>query len=190
MESPTSLHSQAAKRVFRYLQGTIDFGIFYKKGEASKLIGFVDSNYTGDLDDRRSTLGSDIMNSGVVSRSSRKQQVVTLSTIEAEFIAATTSACQAIWLRRMLDELHFQQHDPMIIHCDNSSAIKLYKNLVLHRRSKYIDVRYHFLCDLSNEGTIKLVYCRSEDQIVDIMTKPLKFDAFEKLHDLLGMCSF
>jgi hypothetical protein len=191
MESPTSLHSQAAKRVFRYLQGTIDFGIHYKKGEASRLIGYADSNYAGDLDDRRSTSGSVfMMNSGAVSWSSRKQQVVTLSTTEAEFIAAATSACQAIWLRRILDDLHFQQHDPTIIHCDSSSAIKLSKNPVLHGRSKHIDVRYHFLRDLSNEGTIELVYCRSEDQIADIMTKALKLDAFEKLRNLLGMCSF
>jgi hypothetical protein len=131
-----------------------------------------------------------MMNSGAVSWSSRKQQVVTLSTIEAEFIAAATSACQAIWLRRILDDLHFQQHDPTIIHCDSSSAIKLSKNPVLHGRSKHIDVRYHFLRDLSNEGTIELVYCRSEDQIADIMTKALKLDAFEKLRNLLGMCSF
>ncbi|KAG5246836.1 Retrovirus-related polyprotein from transposon [Salix suchowensis] len=127
---------------------------------------------------------------GAVSWSSRKQQVVTLSTTEAEFIAAATSACQAIWLRRILDDLHFQQHDPTIIHCDSSSAIKLSKNPVLHGRSKHIDVRYHFLRDLSNEGTIELVYCRSEDQIADIMTKALKLDAFEKLRNLLGMCSF
>ena len=131
-----------------------------------------------------------MMNSGAVSWSSRKQQVVTLSTTEAEFIAAATSACQAIWLRRILDDLHFQQHDPTIIHCDSSSAIKLSKNPVLHGRSKHIDVRYHFLRDLSNEGTIELVYCRSEDQIADIMTKALKLDAFEKLRNLLGMCSF
>lgn len=109
MELPTNLHSQAAKRVFRYLQGTTDFGVFYKKGAVSRLIGFTDSNYAGDLNDRRSTSANVfMMSSGAVSWSSRKQQVVTLSTTEAEFIAAATSACQAIWMRRILEELHFQ----------------------------------------------------------------------------------
>lgn len=103
-----------------------------------------------------------------MSWSSRKQQLVTLSTTEVEFIVAATSACQAIWLRRILEELHFQQHEPIVIYCDNSSAIKLSKNPVLHGRSKHIDVRYHFLRDLTNEGTIDLVYYRSEDQVVDI----------------------
>ena len=131
-----------------------------------------------------------MMSSGAVSWSSRKQQVVTLSTTEAEFIAAATSACQAIWMRRILEELHFQQLEPTIIYCDISSAIKLSKNPVLHGRSKHIDVRYHFLRDLTNEGIIDLVYCRSEDQVADIMTKPLKLNAFEKLRGLLGVCSF
>lgn len=101
--------------------------------------------------------------SGAMSWSLRKQQVVTLSTTEAEFITAVTSACQAIWLRRILEELHFQEHEPTVIYCDNSSAIKLSKNLILHGRSKHIDVRYHFLRDLTNEGIIDLVYCRGED---------------------------
>jgi hypothetical protein len=131
-----------------------------------------------------------MMSSRVVSWSSRKQQVVTLSTTEAEFIAAATSACQAIWMRRILEELHFQQHEPTIIYCDNSSAIKLSKNQVLHGRSKHIDVRYHFLRDLMNKGIIDLVHYRSEDQVADIMTKPFKLNAFEKLCGLLGVCLF
>ena len=190
MELLTNLHSQAAKKVFRYLQGTTDFGVFYKKGEVSRLVGFTDSDYVGDLNDRSTSCSVFMMSSGIVSWSSRKQQVVTLYTTEAEFIVAATSACQAIWMRRILKELHFQQHEPTIIYCDNSSAIKLLKNLVLHGRSKHIDVRYHFLCDLTNEGIIDLVHCRSEDQVADIMTKPLKLNAFEKLRGLLGVCLF
>ncbi|KAJ6874187.1 hypothetical protein NC651_032883 [Populus alba x Populus x berolinensis] len=154
MELPTNLHSQAAKRVFRYLQGTTDFGVFYKKGADSRLLGFTDSDYAGDLNDRSTSGSVFMMSSGAVSWSSRKQQVVTLYTTEAEFIAAATSACQAIWMRRILEELHFQQLEPTIIYCDNSSTIKLSKNPVLHVRSKHIDVRYHFLRDLTNEGII------------------------------------
>ena len=101
--------SKSPKRVFRYLQGTTNFGVFDKKGEVSRLVGFTDSDYAGDLNDRRSTSGNVfMMSSRVVSWSSRKQQVVTLSTTEIEFIAAATSACQAIWMRRILEELHFQ----------------------------------------------------------------------------------
>ena len=73
--------------------------------------------------------------------------------------------------------------------CDNKLGTKLFKNPVLHRRSKHIDVKYYFLGDLSNDGTIKLVYCQSEDQVADIQTKPLKLATFVKLHGLLGVCS-
>ncbi|XP_059654249.1 secreted RxLR effector protein 161-like [Cornus florida] len=110
MESPSEMHLLAAKRIFRYLQGTIDFGLFYRKGEKSDLIGFTDSDYAGDQDDRKSTSGYAFMlGSGAVSWSSKKQPIVTLSTTEAEFVAATSCACQAIWLKKILEELHFKQ---------------------------------------------------------------------------------
>jgi len=174
MENLTEMHLLAAKRILRYLQGTRDFGLFYKKGEKLELFGFTDSDYAGDQDDRRSTSGYVFMlGTSVVSWSSKKQQIVTLSTIEVEFIVVIACACQAIWLRRILEELQFQQIKATTIFCDNNLAIKLSKNLVLHERSKHIDVRYYFLRDLSNDGTIKLIYCRSENQVADIQTKPL-----------------
>ena len=130
-----------------------------------------------------------MLGTGAVSWSSKKQQIVSLSTTEAEFIAATTCACQAIWLRRILEELQFNQVEATTVFCDNNLAIKLSKNPVLHRRSKHINVKYYFLGDLSNDGTIKLVYFRSKDQVANIQTKPLKLATFVKLHGLLGVCS-
>ena len=130
-----------------------------------------------------------MLGTGAVSWSSKKQQIISLSTTEAEFIAATTCACQAIWLRRILEELQFKQVEATTVFCDNNLATKLFKNPVLHRRSKHIDVKYYFLGDLSNDGTIKLVYCQSEDQVADIQTKPLKLATFVKLLGLLGVCS-
>jgi hypothetical protein len=190
MENPTEQHLLDAKRIFRYLKGTSDFGILYKKGARENLYGFSDSDYAGDQDDRKSTSGYVfMMGSGAISWSSKKQAIVTLSTTEAEFIAAAACACQAIWLKRLLCELGYHQEGPTSIHCDNVSTIKLSKNPVLHGRSKHIDVRYHFLRDLCKDGIIDLIYCRSEDQIADIMTKPLKIAAFVKLRDMLGVCS-
>lgn len=179
MECPTEIHLLAAKRILRYLQGTKEFGLFFKKGEKSDLFGFTDSDYAGDSDDRKSTSGYVFMlGTGVVSWSSKKQPIVTLSTTEAEFVATTACACQAIWLKKILEELQFKEDGPTLIYCDNISAIKLSNNPVLHGRSKHIDVKYHFLRDLMNDGVINRVYCRSEDQIADILTKPLKFPAF------------
>ncbi|CAJ2656651.1 unnamed protein product [Trifolium pratense] len=149
-----------------------------------------DSDYAGDLDDRKSTSGYVFLLSGAaVSWSSKKQPVVTLSTTEAEFIAAASCVCQGIWLRRILEEVKHTQQGPLMLFCDNSSTIKLSKNPVLHGRSKHIDVRFHFLRDLTKEEVVKLCYCRSDEQIADIFTKPLKVDSFMKLRALLGMCS-
>ncbi|XP_031287932.1 secreted RxLR effector protein 161-like [Pistacia vera] len=164
MECPTEIHLLATKRIFRYLQGTKEFGLFYKNVEKSNLFGFTDSDYARDSDDRKSTSGYVfMMGTGAVSWSSKKQPIITLSSTEAEFVAATAYACQAIWLKKILKELHFKEDGPTQIYCDNSSAIKLSKNPVLHSRSKHIDVKYHFLRDLTNDGVINLIYCRSED---------------------------
>ncbi|XP_061360745.1 secreted RxLR effector protein 161-like [Gastrolobium bilobum] len=110
MENPTEIHLLAAKRILRYLQGTRTFGIFYKKGVKSDLVGFTDSDYAGDQDDRKSTSGYVFMiGTGAISWASKKQPIFTLSSTEAKFVAATACACQAIWLRRILEELHFKQ---------------------------------------------------------------------------------
>lgn len=179
MECPTEMHLLASKRILRYLQGTKDFEIFYGKGEKADLIGFTDSDYVGDQDGKKSTSGYVFMlGTGVVSWSSKTKTVVTLSSTETEFVAATTCVCQAIWLRKILKELQFKMESATIVFCDNNSAIKLSKNPVNHRRNKHIDVKYYFLRDLNNEGTIELQYCRSEDQLVDIFTKPLIFLPF------------
>ncbi|KAJ8747665.1 hypothetical protein K2173_012529 [Erythroxylum novogranatense] len=190
MENPTEEHLQAAKRVLRYIRGTTDFGVFYSKGGGDELIAYTDSDYAGDLNDRKSTSGYVFLfGSGAVAWSSKKQPVVSLSTIEAEFSAAASCACQAVWLKRVLQSHGPSQLDASTIYCDNSYSIKLSKNPVLHGRSKHINVRFHFLRELANNGTIKMVYCATKDQLADIMTKPLRHEIFLKLREALNVCS-
>lgn len=190
MESPNEQHMLAAKRILRYVKGTAGFGIRYKRGEEQKLVGYVDSDYAGDVDDRKSTTGFVFMlGGGAVSWASKKQPIVTLSTTEAEFVAAAYGACQAVWLRNILEEIGAGQENGTILFCDNSSTIKLSKNPVLHGRSKHIHVRFHFLRELVNEGVIQLDYCTTQDQLSDIMTKAVKLEVFEKLRRRMGVCS-
>ncbi|XP_052478324.1 secreted RxLR effector protein 161-like [Gossypium raimondii] len=128
MENPTKMHLTSAKRILRYLQRTTNYGIFYKKGEKSDLIGFMDSDYARDQDDRKSTSRYVFnMGSRAISWSSRKQPIVTISTTEAEFVVATSCASQEIWLRNVIKELHFSQEGSAPIYCDNNSTIKLSK---------------------------------------------------------------
>ena len=107
-------------------------------------MGFTDSDYVGDQDGRRSTSNYVFMlGTSAISWSSKKQPIVTLSYTEAKFVVATPCACQAIWLRRILEELQFRQSGATKILCDNSYIIKLSKNVVLHERSKHIDVKFY-----------------------------------------------
>ncbi|XP_061993289.1 secreted RxLR effector protein 161-like [Rosa rugosa] len=189
MANPTVLHSQVVKRVMRYVKGTVNLGIFYKRKGDEKLLAYTDSDYAGDINDRKSTSGFVFsLSGGAVSRSSKKQPIVILSTTEAEYVAAASCATQGIWMKRVLDKLGHTQGKCITILCDSSSTIKLSRNPILHGRSKHIDVRFHFLHDLTRYGKLKLVHCGSHDQVADIMTKPLKLNAFVKLRELLGVC--
>jgi hypothetical protein len=146
MEHPLETHMVAAKRILRYIRGTSEYGVLYKRGRQAELTAYTDSDYGGDIDDRKSTSGYIFMlGSGAVSWSSRKQPIVTLSTTEAEFIAAAYCVCQGIWIKRILESIGLKQQQCLEVFCDNSSTIKLSKNHVLHGRSKHIDIRFHFL---------------------------------------------
>ncbi|KAL0440222.1 UNVERIFIED_CONTAM: Retrovirus-related Pol polyprotein from transposon TNT 1-94 [Sesamum latifolium] len=154
-----------------------------------KLVAYIDSDYARDVEDKKSTLGYVfLLISGAVSWSSRKQPIVSLSTTKAEFIAVASCVCQAVWLSRVLIKLDLDHKKFTTIFCDSSSIIKLSKNPVTHGRSKHIDVHFHFLRELTKAGNVELVHCDSQDQLADIMTKPLKLDQFLKLQRLLGVC--
>ena len=118
---------------------------------------------------------------------SKKQPIVTLSSCEAEYVAATSCVCHAVWLRNLLKELSMTQEDPTQICVDNKSAIALAKNPVFHDRSKHIDIRYHYIRECITRKDVQVEYVKSQDQIADIFTKPLKFEDFARLRNLLGL---
>ncbi|XP_072066584.1 secreted RxLR effector protein 161-like [Arachis hypogaea] len=165
MEEPCTNHLQAAKRILRYIKGTLNDGIYYENTNEVNLVGYTDSDWAGDIETRKSTSGFVFhLGSGAISWSSKKQPVVALSTAEAEYIAAASCATQAVWLRRILEELNEKQSTPTTIFCDNKSAIALCKNLVFHGRSKHIDIRVHKIRELVNEKEVVIEYCPTEEQ--------------------------
>ena len=119
----------------------------------------------------------------------RKHPIVTLSSAEVEYVAATSTACQAVRMWRILKDLSQNQQEPTTIFCDNNSAIAWSKNHVFHKRTKHIDTRFHFIRELVNNKEICLEFRRYEDQLADIFTKPLERDTFHYLHSCLGMIS-
>nr|GEU97809.1 retrovirus-related Pol polyprotein from transposon TNT 1-94 [Tanacetum cinerariifolium] len=131
MEEPTTKHLKIAKRILRYIKGTIDYGMFYSASEEFKLVGYSDSDWARSKDDGRSTSGLlFFLGNNAFTWSSKTQPIVTLSSCEAEYIAATSCVCHVIWLGSMLKELHIEQEDANEIYVDNKSAIDLEKNPV------------------------------------------------------------
>lgn len=194
MNRPKKSHFLAAKRVLRYVKGTMQYGVMFPSsvdGAEMKLIGYSDADWCGDRTDRRSTSGYLFKFGGAaVSWSSKKQPVTALSSCEAEYISGSFAACQAIWLKSLLDELKCEVQMPLSLLIDNKSAISLAKNPVSHGRSKHIETRFHFIREQVNNGVLKLIYCPTEDQLADLLTKAVKPDRFIKLREEIGVICF
>ncbi|KAL0319934.1 UNVERIFIED_CONTAM: Retrovirus-related Pol polyprotein from transposon TNT 1-94 [Sesamum radiatum] len=188
MQSPSQVHYGAAKRILRYLQGTKDFGIWYKSTNDAKLVGYTDSDWAGSADDMKSTSGYTFsLGSGIFSWASKKQATVAQSSAEAEYIAAAAASNQATWLRRILEDMGEKQEEPTTIYCDKKSAIAITKNPVQHNRTKHIDIKYHALREATTRGEIELKYCSTEEQLADMFTKALPRDKFEELRTKIGV---
>ncbi|XP_066341683.1 uncharacterized mitochondrial protein AtMg00810-like [Miscanthus floridulus] len=188
MESPTAEHMVAIKRVLRYIAGTLHYGCYYQREKEAQLTGFSDSDLAGDLDTRKSTTGVlFFLGSSLITWQSQKQRVVALSSCEAEYIAATTAACQGIWLARLLAELKGEKVRSITLKMDSESAIQLSKNPVFHDRSKHIDVRYHFIRECVEENRVKLQSVRTAEELADILTKALGPQQFCELRSKIGV---
>ena len=189
MDKPSSEHLAAAKRILRYLKGTVNFGVLYKKGDRNmKITGFSDSDFAGDINDRKSTSGQIFFLGGLpITWNSVKQRVVALSTCEAEYIAASSATCQGLWISRLIKELVSVEENLVRILVDNKSALELTRNPVHHSRSKHIDTRHHFIKDCMEEGLVKFEYVKTEDQLADLFTKSLGRVKFCEFRTKIGV---
>ena len=185
---PTKQHWTAVKRILRYLKGTSNFGLIYREDTPRGITGYADADWAGDVGDRKSTSGYVfLMGSAAISWKSSKQTCVALSTAEAEYVALSAAAQEAIWLQQLTSELLNDNIQEMTIFEDNQSTICLAKNQHIHGRTKHIDIKYHFIRDMVEAGRIKLTYCASENMIADMLTKGLHVKQFEKLRGLAGV---
>jgi hypothetical protein len=182
LHSPTDVHLNAAKRILRYIKGTLDFGLVFRRGTSlNKHVGFqadlqayCDADWAGDPNDRKSTTGFVVLlNNTPVSWCSKKQTAVSRSSTEAEYrsMADTTSELQ--WLLHLLSDLHIQLAQVPILHCDNISALALAHNPIHHSKLKHIEVDVHFTREQVKAGTIRLQFVSTKEQLADIFTKGL-----------------
>jgi hypothetical protein len=175
MEDPHEDYLAAVKRILRFVAGSSDIGVFYpRSGDRAELRGYSDSDLAGDLDSRKSTTWvMFFFGRSPVSWQSTKQRVVALSSCETEYIAAATASCQGVWLARLLSELKDAEIQVSVLRVDNKSTISLVKNPVHHDGSKHIDDRYHLIRVYKQTGQIAVEFIRTEEQLGDILTKPL-----------------
>lgn len=170
-------HWTAVKRVFRFIQGTRDFGLTDRRGNqgpTANAVGYSDSDFPGDLESKKYTTGFVfLLNNGAVAWSSKLQTLVTLSSTEAEYVALCAAAQEATSLRGLLQEIYDLELPPIEIHEDNQSTIKLAETSSYHKRSKHIDVKFHFTRQAVEAGTVTLAYSPTSDMIADALTKPL-----------------
>ncbi|GJT95818.1 retrovirus-related pol polyprotein from transposon TNT 1-94, partial [Tanacetum coccineum] len=184
--NPKESHLVAVKRIFRYLKGTPNLGLWYPKGSGFDLKAYSDSDYAGCNLDRKSTSGGcQILGGKLVCWSAKKQSSVAMSSAEAEYVAAGCCA-QVLWIKSQLADYDVL-YDKVPIFCDNTSVIAISNNPVLHSRTKHIDIRYHFIRDHILKGDIELHFVPTDLQLADIFTKPLAEPSFTRLVAELGM---
>lgn len=187
MSHPSREHWEAAKWILRYVRGTYDLCLTFRRSSELIVEGFSDSDYSTDLDKRRSVSGIVFKFGGnTVSWKSGLQSVVALSTTEAEYMALTLAVKEAIWLRGICTEMGFEQSS-VRIHCDSQSAIALSKNTVHHERTKHMDTEFHFIRDIVTKGWVTLSKIHTSINLADFLTKTVPGSKFQLCREGLNI---
>ncbi|CAL1357179.1 unnamed protein product [Linum trigynum] len=172
MAEPCVDHLAAVHRILRYLQGTKELGIMFPSAGSPTLRAYSDSDFAGCIDTRRSTSGWCVQfGDAFISWRCKKQDKVSKSSTEAEYRAMSEVGSEVVWLRRLLSDFGISCPLPMDLYVDNTSAIRIAENPVLHDRTKHIEIHVHYIRDLVREGTLRLHHLQTEEQVADLFTK-------------------
>ena len=186
--NPSQQHLNYARYILKYLQGTKEYALCYDGASNSGLIAYSDSDWAEDRDDRHSTSGFIFMMANcVVSWASRRQPTVSLSSTEAEYKAASDTCRQLAWLRNFGGELGDNMTAPTPLCLDNQGSIFLAVNPAVDRRTKHIEIRYHFIREFYESGETDIYFVASKDQLADPLTKNVPLKSIEDFRSLTGM---
>ncbi|GJZ62349.1 retrovirus-related pol polyprotein from transposon TNT 1-94, partial [Tanacetum coccineum] len=184
---PTVKHLKEVKRIFRYLRQSYNMGLWYPKDSGFELIAYSDADHAGCKDDCKSTSGGvQFLGGKLVSWSSKKQDCTAMSTAEAEYVSLSACCAQVIWMRTQLLDYGFK-YNRIPMYCDSKSAIAISCNPVQHSKTKHIDIRYHFIKEHVERGTVEIYFVGTEYQLADLFTKALPKERFEYLVHRIGM---
>ena len=173
-------HYTVVKRIFRYPKGTPDFGLWYYRLSDFTLRACTDVDWTGSMDDIKSTSGGAFFLGGrLISWLSKKQDCISQSTAEVEYVVATNNCNQIMWMKQMLKDIGIEFSESIIINSENMSTVSMSKTPVLHSKTQHISIKYHGLREKVVEKEIRLEYVNIKEKIENIFTKPLPKDTFE-----------
>ncbi|XP_026377700.1 uncharacterized protein LOC113271997 [Papaver somniferum] len=190
MHDPRESHMQAIKRILRYLQGTLDHGLFLSASTVTGLTAYSDADWAGCPDSRRSTSGYCIfLGDNLISWSSKRQATVSRSSAEAEYRRVANAVAETTCLRNLLLELHIPLRRATIVYCDNISAIYMTGDPVQHQRTKHVEIDIHFVRERVRIGDIHVLHIPSDSQYADIFTKGLPRVWFVRFRSSLNVCS-
>uniref|UniRef100_A0A2N9HKR1 Reverse transcriptase Ty1/copia-type domain-containing protein n=1 Tax=Fagus sylvatica TaxID=28930 RepID=A0A2N9HKR1_FAGSY len=188
MHQPGASHFQAVKRILRYLQGTLDYGLRLLSRSSLSLYGFSDADWAGCPDTRHSTTGYCIyLGANCISWASKKQATVSRSSAEAEYRSMSTTTAELTWLLYLLRDIGIHLPNPPVLFCDNTSALHMTVNPVFHARTKHIELDVHFVREKVAAGALVTRFVPTHLQIADIFTKALSKDSFQRLRSKLGV---
>ncbi|GJZ26468.1 retrovirus-related pol polyprotein from transposon TNT 1-94 [Tanacetum coccineum] len=178
---PTIKHLKEVKRIFWYLRQSYNMGLWYPKDSGFELISYSDADHAGCKDDCKSTSGGlQFLGRKLMSWSLKKQDCTAMSTAEAEYVSLSACCAQVIWMRTQLLNYGYK-YNRIPMYCDSKSAIAISCNLVQHSKTKHIDIRYHFIKEHVERGTVEIYFVRTTYQLADLFTKALPKERFKYL---------
>lgn len=188
VSKPTVTDLTEVKRVIRYLKGTRDLKLHLGGGDKVELLAYSDANWGEDREDRKSNSGYAIsLNGGLISWCCRKQNVIAQSSCEAEYVALNESVREICWLKGLISDFGIKIEKPVTVKTDSQSCIALIRDSKFSNRTKHIDIKYHYVKDMARQDVIELEYVSSEDNVADMMTKPLNSTKISKFRTLVGI---
>jgi len=186
MQNPSHAHWEAGKRVVCYLKGTRDYALNLTNPDEG-IIAYVDADW-GSQHHRHSILGHVVSLAGMlIAWGSKKQSIVALSSMEAEYVVMTNALKDVLWLRNLIAEIRMPITTPTLLHCDNQGAIALTHNNKFHPQTKHIDICYHFIREAVENDHVLLLYCPMDTMIADVLTKALPHSKLLRFVKMLGL---